>query len=290
MRFAVVVLLLAASSRAVESPYRGGGPITGGEARLAVPPPETLKNIEIEQKIGTQLPLDVVFKDENGQVRPLREYFGKRPVVLNFAYYECPMLCGEVLNGMASAFGVLTFNVGKEFEVVTVSFNPNEGPELAAAKKKNFIRRYGRAGADSGWHFLTGSRESNDALAKAAGFRYEWDERTQQYAHAAAIMVASPQGRLTQYLYGVEYSPKDLRFALVEASQNKLGTLVDKVLLYCYHYDPRTGKYGALITRMLQVAGGITVLVLGSGLFLMLKLEPKGSQSAGRRKNKGGNA
>jgi protein SCO1/2 len=220
----------------------------------------------------------------------LREYFGKRPVVLNFAYYECPMLCGEVLNGMASAFGVLTFNVGREFEVVTVSFNPNEGPELAAAKKKNFIRRYGRAGADSGWHFLTGSRESIDALARAAGFRYEWDERTQQYAHAAAIMVASPQGRLTQYLYGVEYSPKDLRFALVEASQNKLGTLVDKVLLYCYHYDPRTGKYGALITRMLQVAGGITVLVLGSGLFLMLKLEPKGSQSAGRRKNKGGNA
>ncbi len=257
-------------------PGMNGG-IMNDAPQAAVPPPSILKNIEIEQKLGAQLPLNAVFKDETGHDVTLGQYFGSKPVVLNLAYYNCPMLCGEVLNGMASAFGVLKFDVGKDFEVVTVSFDPHETPAMAAAKKKTLVRRYGRAGAEQGWHFLTGSPASIHALTQAVGFDYQWDDRSQQYAHAAAIMVATPEGRLAQYFYGVEYSPKDLRLALVQASQDKLGTLVDKVLLYCYHYDPRTGKYGALITRILQVAGLITIFVLGGGLLLMLKLEPKHS-------------
>ncbi len=200
-------------------------------------------------------------------------------MVLSLVYYDCPMLCGEVLNGMSSVFGVLNFQIGKDYEVVTVSFDPREGPDLAAAKKKRFVERYGREGADAGWHFLTGSPASINVLTQAVGFRYQWDERSQQYAHAAAIMVATPQGRLAQYLYGVEYPPKDLRLALVEASHNQLGSVVDQVLLYCYHYDPRTGRYGALITRVVQVAGIITVVILGGGLLLLFKMEPKASRA-----------
>lgn len=281
---ASALILLASSLAAAQSLYRGGGSLTS-EPTVAVPPPSVLKNIEIQQKIGAQLPLDLQFKDESGREVKLGQYFGTRPVVLSLVYYECPMLCGEVLNGMSSSFGILKFDIGKDFDVVTVSFDPREGPELAAAKKSRFVERYNRAGANAGWHFLTGSPESINALAEAIGFRYQWDERTQQFAHAAAIMVATPEGRLAQYLYGVEYPPKDLRFALVEASQNKLGSLVDQVLLYCYHYDPRTGKYGAVITRVMQIAGLVTILILGGGVLLMLKLEPKQRPASGSARN-----
>jgi protein SCO1 len=274
-----VLMLLLASLAAAQSPYRGGGGMTG-EASIAVPPPAVLKNIEIKQNLGTQLPLDLQFKDENGRDVRLGEYFGSRPVVLSLVYYECPMLCGEVLNGMSSAFNVLKFDLGKDYEVVTVSFDPREGPDLARAKKARYVKLYNRDGAEKSWHFLTGSPESINALAKAVGFQYQWDERTQQFAHAAAIMVVTPHGKLAQYLYGVEYAPKDLRLALVEASQDKLGSVVDQVLLYCYHYDPRTGKYGAVISRILQVAGLLTILVLGGGLLLLTKLEPKQSRRA----------
>jgi protein SCO1/2 len=290
MAAGALMLLLASLAAAQGSPYRGGGGMTGDESMIAVPPPAVLKNIEIKQNLGTQLPLDLQFKDENGREVRLGEYFGSRPVVLSLVYYQCPMLCGEVLNGMSSAFNVLKFDLGKDYEVVTVSFDPREGPDLAKAKKARFVKLYNRPGADKSWHFLTGSPESINALAKAVGFQYQWDERTQQFAHAAAIMVATPHGKLAQYLYGVEYAPRDLRLALVEASQDKLGSLVDQVLLYCYHYDPRIGKYGAVISRVLQVAGLLTIVILGGGLLLLTKLEPKSVRSARSGSHRGGQA
>ncbi len=278
LRFLAAFILAASLAATAQSLYRGGG-MGGSEVKAATPPPAILKNIEIEQKLNAQLPLDLAFRDERGRDVKLGDFFGKRPVVLSLVYYDCPMLCGEVLNGMSSVFGVLNFQIGKDYEVVTVSFDPREGPDLAAAKKRRFVERYGREGAEAGWHFLTGSTASINALTQAVGFRYQWDERSQQYAHAAAIMVATPQGRLAQYLYGVEYPPKDLRLALVEASHNQLGSVVDQVLLYCFHYDPRTGRYGALITRVVQVAGLVTVLIVGGGLLLLFKSEPRASRT-----------
>ena len=254
----------------------------------ATPPPQILNNIEIEQKLNAAVPLDLSFRDENGQAVKLGDYFGKRPVVLALVYYDCPMLCTEVMNGMVTAFSVLSFDIGREYDVVTVSFDPREKPELARAKKATYLRRYGRPGGEQGWHFLTGEQPAIAALTKAVGFHYQWDTRTQQFAHATAIMVLTPQGRIAQYYYGVEYSPKDLRLGLVEASQGKIGTAVDQILLYCYHYDPRTGKYGAVVTRVMQVAGVITMLVLGGFLIAMFKLEPKNSVKPGRGAGAGG--
>ncbi len=264
MAAGALIVLAASLAGAQGSPYRGGGGMSG-EPSIAVPPPAMLKNIQINQKLGAQIPLDLKFRDENGHEVRLGQYFGARPVVLSLVYYQCPMLCGEVLSGMSSAFNVLKFDMGKDYQVVTVSFNPREGPELARAKKAQYVKLYNRPGADAGWHFLTGSPESINALAKAVGFQYQWDERTQQYVHAAAIMVATPHGKLAQYLYGVEYAPRDLRLALVESSKEKLGSVVDAILLYCYRYDPRTGKYGAVISRILQVAGLLTIVILAGG-------------------------
>lgn len=243
------------------------------------PPPNILGRVGIDQRLNSQIPLDLKFRDEEGREVKLGDYFGKKPVVLSMVYYECPMLCGEVLNGEASVFSALKFDIGKEFDVVTVSFDPTEGPDLARAKKRVYVARYGRPGAEQGWHFLTGSKESIDALTKAVGFNYAWDEQTKQYAHAAAIMVVKPDGKLSQYFYGVEYSPKDLRFGIVQASQGKVGNVVDQVLLYCYHYDPRTGKYGAVVSRVLKVAGALTVLILGGFLIVMFRLEPQQKRS-----------
>ncbi len=252
------------------------------------PPQQILNNVSIEQRLNAQVPLELAFRDENDRAVKLGDYFGQKPVVLALVYYDCPMLCTEVLNGMVSAFSILKFDIGKQYDVVTVSFDPREKPELAKAKKAVYLRRYGRPGADQGWHFLTGEQPAINALTKAVGFHYQWDQQTQQFAHAAAIMVLTPQGKLAQYYYGVEYSPKDLRLGLVEASQAHIGTVVDQVLLYCYHYDPRTGKYGAIITRVIQVAGAITVLLLGGLILTMLKLEPKNRAKAGRGAGAGG--
>jgi protein SCO1/2 len=248
--------------------------MNAGPRGTATPPPKILKQVGIEQHLDAQLPLDLKFRDEIGREVKLGDYFGKRPVVLSMVYYECPMLCGEVLNGEASVFSTLKFDIGKEYDVVTVSFDPRETPDLARAKKRLYTQRYGRPGVEDGWHFLTGPPESITALTEAAGFHYAWDEETQQFAHAAAIMVVKPDGKIAQYFYGVEYAPKDLRFGIIQASQGKVGTVVDQVLLYCYHYDPRTGKYGAVITRVFQVAGGVTIAILGGFLFIMFRLEP----------------
>ena len=236
--------------------------------------PPGLKNVGIEQNLNQQIPPALTFRDETGKPVQLGDYFGKKPMILNLVYYQCPMLCGEVLSGLESALRVLKFDVGKEFDVLTVSFDPKETPAMAASRKAEYLKRYGRSGAAQGWHFLTGPAASIDALTKAAGFQYQYDSKSGQFAHATAIMVLTPEGKIAQYYYGVEFAPKDLRLGLIQASENKIGTVVDQVLLYCYHYDPDTGKYGAIISRVLQLAAGATVLILGTFLILMFRTGP----------------
>jgi protein SCO1 len=237
--------------------------------------PSILRNIGIDQKLNEQVPLDLKFRDEAGREVQLGQYFGAKPVILTLVYYTCPMLCNEVQGGLASSLAILKFNAGEQFEVVAVSINPHETPADAENKKRQFLRRYKRAGAESGLHFLTGDQASIDALAKAVGFRYSYDPQTQQYAHASAIMVLTPQGKLAQYFYGIEYGPKDLRLALVESSQNKIGTAVDQVLLYCFHYDPATGHYGAVIMNMVRLGGIITVVLMVLFMTISLRRESK---------------
>ncbi|HEV8608783.1 MAG TPA: SCO family protein [Thermoanaerobaculia bacterium] len=235
--------------------------------------PSILRNVAIEQHLDRPLPLDLRFRDEAGRAVRLGEYFGKRPVVLVLAYYDCPMLCTQVLNGLLAAMRVLSFDAGREYEVVTVSFDPRDDPSDARAKKEPYVAKYGRAGAAAGWHFLTGEPAAIAGLAEAVGFRYAWGERQEQFAHASAIYVATPDGRLSRYFYGIEYAPRDLRLALVEASRGKIGTPVDQLLLYCYHYDPAAGRYGAVVMNMVRVAGVAFVLVLSAFLFLMWRRE-----------------
>jgi len=257
-------------------------------AAQVIRPPETkrvkppgLEHVGIDQRLNEQLPLDLQFKDESGNTVKLGDYFHSgRPVLLNFVYYECPMLCGEVLNGVSAALKVLKFTPGKEFEVVTVSIDPREKPPLAAAKKQSYMERLGRPEAAKGWHFLTGDKEQIDALANAAGWHYQFDTKTNQFAHAAGIMLVTPQGKLAQYYYGVEYSARDLRLGIIEASQNRIGSIADQVLLYCYHYDPRTGKYGAVITNIMRAAGALTAVLLGGFLVLMFRRETHDQRDA----------
>lgn len=238
-----------------------------------------LADIGIEQNLNGQLPLTLEFRDEAGQRVQLGGYFSERPVVLALVYYDCPQLCPMVLNGMVKSFRTLPFDVGKEFEVVVVSIDPRETPAIAAKKKTMLVRQYGRAGAEAGWHLLTGEKGAIRRLAEAVGFRYFYDPKTDLYAHAAGIMVATPKGRLARYFYGIEYSGRDLRLGLVEAARNKIGSVVDAVLLYCYHYDPTTGKYGLVIMNVLRVAGAGTVLAIGLFLFVSLRRERRERKS-----------
>jgi len=244
-----------------------------GQDLSAATQPYPLTQVGIDQKLNSEVPLDLQFRDESGKQVRLGDFFGKKPVVLSLVYYECPMLCTLVLNGMLTSFKVLAFDVGKEFEVVTVSFNPREKPELAAAKKQSYLRRYGRPDGDKGWHFLTGDEDQIAKLADSVGFRYTYDPKTEQYAHASAIMVLTPQGHVARYYYGIEYAPRDLRLGLIEASANKIGSPVDQVLLYCFHYDPLTGKYGLVIRNVLRLSGIVTLVVLGGFIALMLRRE-----------------
>jgi len=246
--------------------------------------PADLKDIGIDQKLDQQVPLDLAFQDETGNRVRLGDYFqAGRPVILNLVYYTCPMLCGEELAGESSALAVLRFTPGKEYEAVSVSIDPNETPKEAAAAKKTYIDRMNehleRKSSGEGWHFLTGQQAEIRKLADAVGFHYRRDPKTGQFIHSTAIMIVTPQGKLAQYYYGVEFSPKDLRLGLIEASRNRIGTLVDQVFLYCYHYDPNTGRYGAVISRMLRLAGAATILILGGFVVVMLRREKNGSSN-----------
>ncbi len=245
--------------------------------------PPGLKNVGIQQNLNQQIPADLMFQDDLGRQVRLGDYFGKRPMILNLVYYNCPMLCGEVLSGLENSLRMMKFDVGKEFDVITVSFDPSETPEMAAKKKAEFLHRYKRAGAEQGWHFLVGPKDSVEALTKVAGFQYQYDEKTRQFAHVAAILILTPEGKIAQYYYGIEYPPKDLRLGLVEAGAGKIGNVVDALLLYCYHYDPEQGKYSATIFRILRLGGIATMLFLGTLIFAMIRRGPAhGEQGVGR--------
>ena len=244
------------------------GPGHAQETRPAVP-----GNLGIDQRLNAQVPLDLRFRDETGRSVQLGDYFGSKPVILALVYYRCPMLCPLVLDGLVSSLRVLSFTAGNQFTVVVVSFNPRETPELAAAKKETSLQRYARPGAEGGWHFLTGEEQAIARLAGAVGFRYAYDAAQDQYAHASGIAVLTPQGKIARYFYGVEYAPRDLRLGLVEAAANKIGSSIDQLLLLCYHYNPATGKYSALVLDAVRLGGAATVLALGTFLVVMWRRE-----------------
>lgn len=237
--------------------------------------PPGLKNVGIEQRLNEQIPPQLIFRDETGKTVKLADYFGSKPLILNLVYYKCPMLCSEVLAGLTSALKPMKLDVGKDFDVLTISFDPRETPKDASESKAEYLKRYGHAGAERGWHFLTGPQESIDALTKAAGFQYDYNPQTGQFAHTTAIMVLTPEGKIAQYYYGVEFPTKDLRLALVQASQNKIGNVVDQILLYCYHYDASAGKYGLIVTRVLRLAGIATMLILGGFMLIMFRRDAR---------------
>ncbi len=235
--------------------------------------PLALKAVALDQKLGEQAPLDAEFRDETGKSVRLGDYFGARPVILTFAYYRCQDLCPLLLDGVLRTLRAMSFTAGKDFEIVNVSFDPQDTPALAAAKKDDLVQRYGRPGAGSGWHFLTGGEASINRITAAAGFRYNYESDNDRFAHATGIMLLTPQGRFARYFYGIEFSPRDLRLGLLEASDGKIGKAIDQLLLFCYHYDPATGKYTLMVTNVLRGATIATVLALGAFIALSLRAE-----------------
>jgi protein SCO1/2 len=235
--------------------------------------PSLLKEVGIDQKLNQSIPLNLVFRDEHGKTVQLGDYFGQKPVILSMVYYNCPMLCTQVLNGIESSLKLIPMDIGKQFNVVTVSIDPTERPVLADAKQALYTGLYGRPGAAEGWHFLTGDEPQIRQLANALGFRYAYDPDSKQFAHASAIMLLTPEGKISRYFYGIQFPSRDLRLGLVEASEGKIGTPVDQVLLFCYHYDPSTGKYGLLISRLIQTAGAVTVLAIATLILVLYKKE-----------------
>ncbi|HXF42797.1 MAG TPA: SCO family protein [Pyrinomonadaceae bacterium] len=286
--FAVIGLLLSfAAAQRVEhynSPLYSPkvyDPTVGPSAGL----PDALKEVGIEQKLGNTLPLDATFQDEKGNSVKLGDYFKSgRPVILALVYYECPMLCNQVLNGLVGSLKGINLDAGKDFDVLAVSFDANEygKTELAANKKASYLENYQRPGTENGWHFLTGSQQSIDQITGAAGFHYKWDEKTNQFAHASAIIIVNPDGRISHYFYGIDYLPKDVKLGLIEASDNKIGTAADQLLLYCYHYDPATGKYGFAILNAIRLGGILTLLTLGAMVFIFWQ---RGRKSGNPDKN-----
>lgn len=245
-----------------------GARTESGSVSTGLPP--VLHDVGIDQRLNEQVPLDAVFSDDQGREVRLGEYFKGKPVVLALIYYSCPMLCNQILNGMLSSVRQVSFNAGEEFQIVAISFDSRETPQLAAAKKQTYVRAYNRPSGNAGWHFLTGDDANIKRVTDAVGFRYKWDEKTNQFAHASGIFVTTPEGKLARYFYGIEYPPRDVRLGLVEASQNHIGSPVDKLMLYCYHYDPATGKYGAVVMNIMKVAGVITIGLI-VGMLLMLR-------------------
>ena len=247
-------------------------------------PPPILREVSIAQRLNEPIPPDIIFRDEDGKAVHLGDYFGKKPIVLSLVYFDCPALCTEVLNGELRTMKAISLDLGKDFDAITVSFEPKDTPALAKAKRDVYAGQYGRPGATRNWHFLTGEQASIDALTQAAGFHYAYDSSSRQYAHAAAILVLTPHGRIARYFYGVTYPARDFRLGLVEASEGKIGTPTDHALLYCYQYDPMTGKYGLIVMNVVRAAGLLTMLVLGIFMVVMFRRErnhPKGPPAVG---------
>jgi protein SCO1/2 len=274
----ITAAIAAAAAPAHAQPAQPAGAPMEAPGSPANAKPGLLNKIGIDQRLNERVPLDLMFKDETGRDVRLGEFFGKRPVVLALVYYECPMLCTQVLNGAVSALSVLKFDVGREYDVIAVSINPKETPGLAAQKKQAYVERYKRPQTAAGWHFLTGREENIQRLAAAVGFRYAYDEEIQQYAHGAGIEILTPQGVISKYFYGIEFSPRDIRFGLIEASDERIGTVVDTALMLCYHYDPATGKYGAVAIDAIRIGGIATLLALLSFMFISLRRERASSR------------
>ena len=261
-------LLPASYAWQTSAPAQAGLPLPrSADNSKALPP--LLQGIGIDQRLNGQVPLDLQFRDETGKTVRLGDFIGKKPVILSLVYFDCPMLCTMAENGLLHSLQEVAFSVGREFDILTVSFDPHDTPEIAAAKKAVYVGLYGRKGAERGWHFLTGDQASIEQLTQAVGFRYRYDAQAKQFVHATGIMVLTPQGRIARYFYGIYYPSRDLRLGLVEASTNRIGSPVDEVLLFCCRYDPATGKYGVIISRIIQITGLITVLSIG-GLIMGL--------------------
>ena len=233
--------------------------------------PAALRDVAFDQELNRQVPLDLTFRDETGKPVRLANYFKEKPVILNFVYFKCQDLCPLLLDGVVRSLRALSFEVGNQFDVLTVSFDPHDDPPLAAAKKTDLVEKYSRPGAAAGWHFLTGDEPSIQKLTQAVGFRYTYDARTGEFGHATGIIILTPQGKTSRYFYGIEFSPRDVRLGLIEAAAGKIGSPIDQLLLFCYHYDPTTGKYNLLVARVIQVAGAATVLALGAFIIVMLR-------------------
>jgi protein SCO1 len=247
--------------------------------------PSVLNGVGIDQHLNTQLPLGLTFTDDTGHVVPLSSYFGKKPAILALVYYRCPMLCSEELDGLTSALEMVNFVPGKDFNIIVVSIDPSEGTDLAAAKKQTYVKRYGRPESADGWHFLTGTQANIDALTRAVGFRYVKipgpDGKLTQFAHASSIQIVTPEGKLAQYYMGVEYSPKDLLLGLDEASSNRIGSPVDNILTYCYHYDPKTNTHSLIVARVIQLGGLLTMVLLGGFMMVMFRRDYRQDRQAG---------
>lgn len=278
-RIATLVLVgLFGAAAPLLAQYNGvpkSGMMTKGSMPAGITPDE-LKKVQFDQKLGIQVPLDLPFRDEGGRAVRLSQYFDGRPVVLALVYYECPMLCTQALNGLVKSLKLLSLEPGRDFTILTVSFNPRETPALAAEKKAHYVPQIKKAGAEAGWHFLTGDEGAIRLLTDTVGFHYVYDEPTQQYAHPTGIVVLTPEGTTSKYIYGIDYGPRDLRLALVEASNHKVGTPVDRLLLYCYHYDPTKGKYGLVLLNVIRLGGLVTIACLGGFLLLMWRREKRG--------------
>jgi protein SCO1/2 len=242
--------------------------IPGNVGKSSAGLPTILQNVGFEPRLNAQIPLDVNLRDEAGRDVRLRDYFGSKPVLLAFVYYGCPMLCNQVELGVVGSLKMLSFNAGRDFDVIFVSFDSRETPAMAAQKKANALSHYGRPGSSSGWHFLTGAQDSIDALTKAANFRYSFDAQSKIFAHASGIMLLTPDGRISRYFYGVEYPSRDVRLGLVDASAGKIGTPIDHLLLYCFEYNPETARYSATILKIIRLAGVLTILAIVAGIVI----------------------
>lgn len=273
-----LALLIAGSSLTTRAQYaQPPQRISNGNALSPI-----LKDVRIEQKLGAQIPLDTLFRDETGQAVKIGDYFkGQRPVVFALVYYNCPRLCNQILSGMIGGLRGVSFTPGKDFDVVVLSFDPRERPEDAAKKKHIVLADYHRLDTAAGWHFLTGDKAAIDTVADAVGFHYAYDPATEQFAHMSAIMLATPQGRLSHYFYGIEYDPKDLRLGLVEASAGRIGSPVDQLALYCYHYDPTTGRYGPVIMNIMRLGGILMVLLVLALILFLRRYRPRSAETAG---------
>lgn len=276
-RAIVVTLAVAVGLRLLTAvpalAHTGNEPYTKDEAFL--------KEIAFDQKLGAQLPLDLPFTDDTGKAVRLGEYFGQKPVLMLITYFNCTMLCPLLLDGLVRALRPISFDIGQQFTVLTVSINPRETPAIAASRKELYVQRYGRPGADRGWHFLTGTADAIAALTQPIGFRFVYDKKKDEYAHASGIVIFTPEGKAARYLYGVEFSPRDMRLALIEAASGTIGNPVDQVMLYCFHYDPLTGKYGVVIMNVLRLAGSATVAVLGTFMFVMFRRDRRKAAPTG---------